>query len=56
MPLMAMPMAATIMTVTPATGAGWISRWIASRKIAPVASIRRPPFVSAARIVVRPRP
>ena len=56
MPLIAIPIAATTITVTPATGAGWISRWMASRKIAPVANSRRPPFISAARIVERPSP
>ena len=50
MPLTNIPIAATIMTVPPAVGDGWIRRRIASAPMAPTASSRNSELASAARI------
>ena len=55
-PLMAMPIAATTITVFPATGSGWNRRMALSHPIAPTAIKRKPALNSAARIELPWRP
>ena len=53
---MTMPMPATIITVTLATGSGLTSRRIASQAMAPTATSRSTALKSAATIEEPPRP
>ena len=55
-PLTTMPIAATTITVLPATGSGWPRRRIASQEIAPTVSSRKTALNSAARIDEPRRP
>ena len=54
--LIATPIAATTIMVTPCTGGGSTSRWAASQRITPQATSSRAAFANAAKIVDRPRP